>query len=180
MRVLPPVVAPGLRMLFCGINPSLRSGETGHHFAGPSNRFWPTLHAAGLTPRRLRAEEDATLLDLGLGVTNLVDRPTRAAAELSRDELRAGAAALDALVRTHEPRVLAVVGLGAWRDGFGRPGAGVGLQPERVGDRPVWVLPNPSGLNANHQLPELTRMFGDLRAYAEGLTRSATGAWPSP
>jgi TDG/mug DNA glycosylase family protein len=105
----------------------------------------------------------------GLGITNVVDRPSRAASELSDEELRAGAVALEALVRRHRPRVLAIVGIGAWRTGFSRPKATTGLQPETVGGRPVWVLPNTSGLNANHQLPELIRQFSALRAYALGL-----------
>ena len=155
-------------MLFCGINPSLASAAAGHHFARPGNRFWPALHESGFTPRRLRADEDRLLLDFGLGSTNLVDRPTRAAAELSAAELRAGAEALEALVARHRPRVVAVVGITAYRTAFARPGAGLGLQPERLAGRPLWVVPNPSGLNAHHQLPELARLFGDLRRYAEG------------
>ena len=164
-KPLRDVLAPGLDVLFCGINPSLVSAQRGHHFARPGNRFWPTLHRSGFTPRLLSPDEDAHLPEHGLGVTNLVDRPTRAAAELTAEEMRAGAQALDRLVARWEPRVVAVVGLGAWRTGFGRPAAGIGLQEETVGGRPVWVLPNPSGLNAHHQLPDLARLFGDLRAW---------------
>ncbi len=164
------MVAPGLRVLFCGINPSLRSAEVGHHFARPGNRFYKTLHLAGFTPRLLAPDEDERLLEHGVGVTNLVDRPTRGAADLSDGELRAGAQALAHLVERYEPRLLAVVGLGAWRTGFDHPHAEVGLQPDaEVGARPVWVLPNPSGLNAHYQLPDLARLYGAARAHAETL-----------
>jgi TDG/mug DNA glycosylase family protein len=162
-KPLRDVIAPGLDVLFCGINPSLTSAERGHHFARPGNRFWPALHRAGLTPRLMRPEEDVELLDHGLGVTNVVDRPTRTAAELSTEELRAGAAALDELVARYRPRVLAVLGVTAYRLGFGRPRAAIGLQPERVGGAATWVVPNPSGLNAHHQLSDLARIYGQLR-----------------
>ncbi|WP_072913690.1 G/U mismatch-specific DNA glycosylase [Geodermatophilus obscurus] len=162
-KPLRDVLAPGLDVLFCGINPSLTSAERGHHFARPGNRFWPALHRAGLTPRQLRPEEDAELLQYGLGVTNVVDRPTRTAAELSRGELRAGAGALGELVAQYRPRVLAVLGITAYRLGFDRPRAGTGLQPERVGGAVTWVVPNPSGLNAHSQLPDLARLYGQLR-----------------
>jgi TDG/mug DNA glycosylase family protein len=165
-KPLRDVLAPGLRILFCGINPSLISAARGHHFARPGNRFWPALHRSGLTPRLLSPDEDGELPRWGLGVTNLVDRPTARADELGRDELRAGAAALERLVAEWRPGVLAVVGLTAWREGFDRPGAGVGLQPGRVGGAPAWVLPNPSGLNAHYQLPDLARLFGELGEYA--------------
>jgi double-stranded uracil-DNA glycosylase len=162
-KPLRDVVAPGLDVLFCGINPSLRSAERGHHFARPGNRFWPALHLAGLTPRRLVPEEDAELLRYGLGVTNLVDRPTRTAAELAPEELRAGAVALADLVARYRPRVLAVLGVTAFRVGFATPRARLGRQPERVGGVATWVVPNPSGLNAHHQLPDLARLYGQLR-----------------
>ena len=161
-KPLPDVIAPGLDVLFCGINPSLTSAARGHHFARPGNRFWPALHLAGLTPRRLAPEEDRELLTHGLGVTNLVDRPTRTAAELTPDELRAGAAALADLVARYRPRVLAVLGVTAWRQGFGRPRAVVGPQDERVGGAVTWVVPNPSGLNAHHQLPDLARIYRQM------------------
>ena len=160
------VIAPGLDVLFCGINPSLLSAERGHHFARPGNRFWKTLHGSGFTPRLLSSDEDASVVDYGFGITNVVDRPTRGAAELSAAEMRDGMTALAALVAQYSPRVVAVVGLTAWRTGFDRPDAGLGLQPGRVGGRPAWVLPNPSGLNAHYQLPDLIRLFGELRAWA--------------
>jgi len=167
--VLGPILGPGLRVLFVGINPSLRSAEVGHHFARPGNRFWPTLHAAGFTPRRLRPDEDAELPRYGIGVTNIAFRPTRAAAELDREELRAGAAELERVVREHAPRLVAVVGLTAYRTAFDRPKAGWGLQGERIGGRPVWVLPNPSGLNAHYKPADFARVYAEARAYAETL-----------
>ncbi|SFL14794.1 G/U mismatch-specific DNA glycosylase [Geodermatophilus ruber] len=162
-KPLRDVIAPGLDVLFCGINPSLLSAARGHHFARPGNRFWPALHLAGLTPRRLAPEEDGELPRYGLGVTNLVDRPTRAAAELDPVELRAGAVALAELVARYRPRVLAVLGITAWRRAFDRPRATTGPQPERIGGAATWVVPNPSGLNAHHQLPDLARIYGQLR-----------------
>ncbi|MFD2091028.1 G/U mismatch-specific DNA glycosylase [Blastococcus deserti] len=182
-KPLPDVVAPDLDVLFCGINPSLVSAARGHHFARPGNRFWPALHLAGLTPRRLAPEEDRLLLGHGLGVTNVVDRPTRAAAELTPAELRAGAAALAGLVAEYRPRVLAVLGITAWRVAFDRPRAGMGRQPERVAGAVTWVVPNPSGLNAHFQLPDLARIYGRLRtAGDEGpgrRRRTAGGAAPA-
>jgi double-stranded uracil-DNA glycosylase len=167
--VLGPILGPGLRVLFVGINPSLRSAEVGHHFARPGNRFWPTLHAAGFTPRRLAPEEDGLLLSFGIGVTNIAERPTRAADELSRAELRAGAATLEAVVARDAPRLLAVVGLGAYRTAFERPRAAWGLQSETVGGRPVWILPNPSGLNAHYKPADFARLYAEARVYAAGL-----------
>jgi len=163
-KPLPDVIAPDLDILFCGINPSLMSAARGHHFARPGNRFWPALHLAGLTPRRLAPDEDRELLRYGIGVTNIVARPTRAAAELTVSELQEGAAALADLVSRHRPRVLAVLGVTAWRTAFGRPQATLGRQPDRVGGAETWVAPNPSGLNAHHQLPDLARLYGALRA----------------
>ena len=162
---LGPIVAPGLLVLFVGINPSLRSAEVGHHFARPGNRFWPALHAAGFTPRLLRPDEDAELPAYGVGVTNIAFRPTRAAAELSGEELRAGAAALERTVAATAPRLVAMLGLGAYRDAFGRE-ATWGLQPEPIGGRPVWVLPNPSGLNAHFKPADFARVFAEAREYA--------------
>ncbi|AHH96713.1 G/U mismatch-specific DNA glycosylase [Kutzneria albida] len=161
---IPDVVAPGLDVLFCGINPGLLSAATGHHFARPGNRFWPALHLSGFTPVQLRPDQQRELLDHGLGITNMVARATARAEELSADELRAGGAVLTDLVRGVRPKALAVVGLGAYRTAFGQPKAGVGARPERIGDTLVWVLPNPSGLNAHWQLPELAAEFARLRS----------------
>jgi double-stranded uracil-DNA glycosylase len=163
-KPLRDVIAPDLDVLFCGINPSLLSAERGHHFARPGNRFWPALHLAGLTPRLMTPDEDAELPRYGLGITNVVDRPTRTAAELSPAELAAGAVALAELVARYRPRVLAVLGVTAWRQAFARPKAVLGLQPERVGGAATWVLPNPSGLNAHHQLPDLARLYARVRS----------------
>jgi TDG/mug DNA glycosylase family protein len=162
-KPLPDVVGTGIDVLFCGINPSLMSAARGHHFARPGNRFWPALHLAGLTPRRLTPDEDRELLEYGLGVTNLVDRPTRTAAELHPDEFREGAAALAALVRRYRPRVVAVLGVTAWRTAFGHPRDGVGRQSTGLAGAEAWVLPNPSGLNAHYQLPALGRLYAEVR-----------------
>jgi TDG/mug DNA glycosylase family protein len=163
-KPLPDVIDEGVDVLFCGINPSLTSAARGHHFARPGNRFWPALHLAGLTPLRLHPDEDRTLLRYGLGVTNLVDRPTRTAAELRPDELRDGAAALGALVRRYRPRVVAVLGITAWRLAFGRADDAIGRNTADLAGAQVWVLPNPSGLNAHYQLPELGRLYAQLRS----------------
>lgn len=162
-RTIPDVIGDGLSVLFSGINPGLWSAATGHHFARPGNRFWPALHLGGLTPRLLTPDEDRELPRYGLGVTNVVDRPTRTAAELDAAELRAGAEALTALVERWRPRVLAVLGVTAWRVAFDRPRAALGLQTETVGGVAAWVVPNPSGLNAHYQLPDLAAIYGRLR-----------------
>ncbi|WP_373292389.1 MULTISPECIES: G/U mismatch-specific DNA glycosylase [Actinokineospora] len=162
-RTIPDVVAPGLAVLFCGINPSLYSAATGHHFARPGNRFWPALHLSGFTPRLLRPDEQGLLPGFGLGVTNLVRRATARADELSAEELVRGGARLRALVGRYRPRVVAVVGVTAYRVAFGIPDARVGRRPETVGSAAVWVLPNPSGLNAHYQLPDLAAEFRALR-----------------
>ncbi|MDP9178836.1 MAG: G/U mismatch-specific DNA glycosylase [Gemmatimonadota bacterium] len=165
-RTVRDLIAPGLSILFCGINPGLYSGATGLHFARPGNRFWPALHAGGFTERVLAPWEDHLLLEAGYGVTALVRRATATAAELSDEEFVAGRRALERKVRRYKPRWVAVVGLGAYRAAFGRPRAIVGRQPERIGPAGLWVLPNPSGLNANHQLPVLATMFRELRLAA--------------
>ena len=167
--MLGPIVGPGLTVLFVGINPSLRSQEAGHHFARPGNRFWPTLHAAGFTPRRLAPEEDGLLPSLGIGVTNIAGRATRAASELSADELRLGARALERVVAAHRPRLVAIVGITAYRTAFGRPRAAWGLQEETLGGRPVWILPNPSGLNAHYKPADFARLYREARLYAASL-----------
>ena len=169
MTALPPIIAPGLKVLFVGINPGLRSAAKGHNFAGPSNRFWPTLHAAGFTPHRFQPEEDITLPEIGLGITNLAPRPTRAAAELSDDELRAGAQALERLVEAHQPRLVAIVGVTAYRSAFTRPKATLGLQEDTIGGRPIWVLPNPSGLNAHFKPADFARLYAEARTFADTL-----------
>ena len=160
---VPDLIGRGLAVLFCGINPGLYSGATGHHFARPGNRFWPALHAAGLTDQVVRPWEERRLLEYGLGITNLVARATATAAELGPDELRAGRATLGRKIRRFRPRALAVLGIGAYRLAFESPHATVGRQPGLFDGAELWLLPNPSGLNANHQLPDLARAFGQLR-----------------
>jgi TDG/mug DNA glycosylase family protein len=162
-RRIADVIGPGLRVLFCGINPSLYSAAVGHHFARPGNRFWPALHTAGFTERLLSPAEDRSLLARGYGLTNLVSRATGAADELMPEELTAGGRRLARLVRRHRPAVVAVLGVTAYRAAFGRPKAGPGRQPETLADAVVWVLPNPSGLNAHYQLGDLARVYGELR-----------------
>ncbi len=171
-KTVPDVIAPGLDVLFCGINPGLYSGATGFHFARPGNRFWPALHGAGFTGRLLDPSEEHLLVDAGCGITNLVTRATATAAELSDEELATGRRALERKVRRYAPRWLAVLGIGAYRTAFGRRGAHIGEQPERLGSTGVWLLPNPSGLNANHQLPDLVRLFGELRKAARSTSRA--------
>jgi TDG/mug DNA glycosylase family protein len=153
-------------VLFCGINPGLYSAATGFHFARPGNRFWPALHASGFTPRLLHPSENAMLLALGYGLTNLVNRGTAAADELSAEELVRGGRRLASKVRRYRPRAIAFVGLGAYRTAFGRPKATIGRQPEKLEGAEVWVLPSPSGLNANYQLPALVQLFRKVRRTA--------------
>jgi double-stranded uracil-DNA glycosylase len=162
-RRVPDLIEPNLNVLFCGINPGLYSGATGHHFARPGNRFWPALHRSGFTPTLLSPWEEQSLLKLGIGITNLVARATAAASDLTDAELRAGRRRLERKVRRYTPRWVAVVGIGAYRTAFDRPRAVIGPQPERLHRSRLWVLPNPSGLNANHQIAELTQAFEALR-----------------
>jgi double-stranded uracil-DNA glycosylase len=165
-RTITDVGGPGLRVLFSGINPSLYSAATGHHFARPGNRFWPALHRAGFTGRQLHPSEQSGLPALGLGITNVVARATARADELTPAELTAGGAVLAALVERWKPRYLAVLGVTAYRAAFGRPKAALGVQPEPVGGVPVWVLPNPSGLNAHYTVDTLAAAYAELRRAA--------------
>jgi TDG/mug DNA glycosylase family protein len=158
------VIASNLCVLFCGINPGLYSAAVGHHFARPGNRFWPTLHAAGFTPRLFSPFEETELLALGCGITNLVARTTATAAELSREELQAGGRSLRRKVLRYRPRFLAVVGFTAYRVAFDQPKASGGLQQPRIGSTAIWLLPNPSGLNAHHQSAALAQCFAALKA----------------
>lgn len=166
-RTVPDVVRPGLAVLLCGINPSLWSGAVGLHFATPGNRLWPALHASGWTDRRLRPDETDALLAAGCGVTNLVGRATARADELTDDELRAGLPRLTALAAEHAPRYVAFLGLTAYRTATGERAA-VGPQDRVLGPSPVWLLPNPSGLNASWQLPRLAEAYAELRVAATG------------
>lgn len=160
---VPDVIAPHLRVLFCGINPGLYSGATGHHFARPGNRFWRALHGAGFTQRLLSPWEEHALLKCGCGVTNLVARATASADEIDAPELVAGHRRLRSKVKRYAPACIAVLGVGAYRIAFGRPGATLGRQPEKLGDAALWLLPNPSGLNAHYQLAELVPLLRELR-----------------
>ncbi|MDX6248597.1 MAG: double-stranded uracil-DNA glycosylase [Kribbellaceae bacterium] len=166
-QVLPDLIRPGLDVLFCGINPGLVSAATGHHFARPGNRFWPALHLAGFTPRQFRPDEQADLLDLGLGITNVVDRASARADELTRAEFAAGGEQLVKKVLANEPKWLAVVGVTAYRDAFGERKAAMGRQQRLIGSTRVWILPNPSGLNAHYTLPKLAAAFAELNAAAQ-------------
>jgi double-stranded uracil-DNA glycosylase len=161
---IPDVLGPGLRVLFCGINPGLYSAATGHHFARPGNRFWPALHASGFTSRQLRPDEQGLLPGLGLGITNIVARSSARADELGAAELAQGARRLTALVGRVEPGWLAILGVTAYRAAFGRPHAVVGPQPELIGQTRLWILPNPSGLNAHWTAAQLAAEFARLRA----------------
>ena len=163
---VPDLVGPSTRVLLCGINPSLWSGAVGLHFANPSNRLWPALHAAGWTQRRLRPDETGELLEAGLGITNLVARATARADELDDDELRAGLADVTALAERVRPRHVAFLGLTAYRTATGARRAVVGPQQRRLGPAGVWLLPNPSGLNASWQLPRLAQAYAELRRAA--------------
>jgi double-stranded uracil-DNA glycosylase len=162
-RVIPDVIAPDLRVLFSGINPGLYSAWTGHHFARPGNRFWPALHASGFTPRLLRPDEQDELLRLGLGITNVVARTTARADELTDDEIAEGGELLRAKTLRFGPRWLAVLGVTVYRVAFGDRTAKVGPQELTIGDTGVWVLPNPSGLNAHYSAAALAEEFSRLR-----------------
>jgi TDG/mug DNA glycosylase family protein len=162
-KTIKDVIAPDLNVLFVGINPGLYSGATGDHFARPGNRFWPTLHAAGFTDVLLHPSQKNELLRYGLGITNLVARTTARADELEDEELRRGAKRLASKAKRYRPRFVAFLGLSAYRIGTGHKKAVVGRQDETIGGCDVWLLPNTSGLNAHYQLPELAKIFGELR-----------------
>jgi TDG/mug DNA glycosylase family protein len=162
-RKVRDVIAPDLHVLFCGINPGLWTAYTGHHFAGPGNRFWKALHLGGFTPRVLAPSEKRELLQWGLGITNVVMRATATAAELEAHEYGAGGRRLVAKVKRYRPRALAVLGVGAFKAAFGHGGVTVGEQPETIGRTHVWVLPNPSGLNQNYGLAQMGKLFAALR-----------------
>jgi double-stranded uracil-DNA glycosylase len=165
-QTIADVAAPGLRVLFSGINPGLYSAAAGYHFARPGNRFWPVLYRSGFTPRLLRPDQQDRLLDLGLGITNVVARATARADELRPEELREGGRVLEVKVGQLRPQWLAIVGVTAYRTAFGHPGAQLGPQGEPLGSTPVWVLPNPSGLNASYQMDRLAQEFARLRETA--------------
>ncbi len=179
-RTIPDLVAPGLEVLFCGINPGLVSGARGLHFARPGNRFWPLLYAAGFTDRVLDPADQRQLLELRLGITNLVPYTSRAAADLSGAQLRKGADHLQRKVARLRPAFVAVLGMGAYRTAFGRPRATIGLQDESLSRARLWLLPNPSGLQARYGLADMAAMYQELRLAAgrPGPTAAATTARP--
>ncbi|MDB5386692.1 MAG: mismatch-specific uracil-DNA glycosylase [Planctomycetaceae bacterium] len=162
-KSLPDVIAPDLKVLFCGINPSLYSAAVGHHFARPGNRFWPTLFTAGFTDRLLSPFEDRLLLNFGCGISNVVERPSTSAAEVTVSEFVAGADLLRKKVALYRPKVIAVLGVGAFRTAFLCRDAVIGKQTLKIGDAQIWVLPNPSGLNAHYGREELARIFEEMR-----------------
>jgi TDG/mug DNA glycosylase family protein len=162
-RRVPDLVAPDLDVLFCDINPGLWSAAVGHHFARPGNRFWKVLQGAGFSSELIAPQDERRLLELGLGVTNLVPRSSATAAELTPDELREGGRRLARTVKRWRPRFVAIVGIGAFRTAYDRPKAVVGEQPETIGGARTWLLPNPSGLQAHYQFDDLVAAFGALR-----------------
>jgi double-stranded uracil-DNA glycosylase len=166
-RTIPDLVAPGLRVLFAGINPSLYSAASGYHFARPGNRFWPALHRSGFTSCQLRPDQQPLLLGLGLGITNVVARATARADELDAAELRAGGRTLAELAGALDVSFLAILGVTAYRTAFGLPKAVVGPQADPIGRARVWILPNPSGLNAHWSAAALAEEFGRLRHAAD-------------
>jgi TDG/mug DNA glycosylase family protein len=166
-KTLPDLIAEGLKVLFCGINPGLYTAAVGHHFARPGNRFWPALHQAGFTERLYSPFEEERLLDLGYGITNLVARATASAAELTVEEYIQGGRRLEQKIKRYRPICVSFVGIGAYRVAFGRPKALLGRQPDRLGDAMIWTLPSTSGLNANHKPADLARLFAELREAIE-------------
>jgi TDG/mug DNA glycosylase family protein len=165
-RGVPDVIAPDLRVLFCGINPGTLSGQLGQHFARPGNRFWKLLHASGFTDDLVAPAEQEMLPARGVGITNLVERATAAASAVTIEELREGAVRLEAKAVAWRPRCVAVLGLGAYRTAFRRPKAMIGRQPEPLGSATLWLLPNPSGLQARYQFPEMTELFRRVYLFA--------------
>jgi double-stranded uracil-DNA glycosylase len=182
-RTVPDLLGPDLAVLFVGINPGLYSGATGHHFARPGNRFWPALHRSGFTPRQLHPSEAPELLLHGIGMSKLVQRATATAAELTPAELRRGAARIRRLVRELQPRAVCFLGVGAYCAAYGLKRATVGRQTEPMEDAELWVLPNPSGLNANYQMPDFVRLFTEVRESVQQPSPKApskTGRIPTP
>ncbi|HVA73467.1 MAG TPA: G/U mismatch-specific DNA glycosylase [Acidimicrobiales bacterium] len=173
---MPDVITGDLSVLFCGVNPGLWSAAVGHHFARPGNRFWKSLYLSGFTDRLLTPEEGRELLRSGLGVTNLVDRATRSANELTRAHLREGAERLARKVVRWRPLCVAVLGMSAYRTAFDRPAARLGLQPEDLETAKLWLLPNPSGLQARYQIADIVEQMHELRSYvSNGIRPRAPG-----
>jgi double-stranded uracil-DNA glycosylase len=173
-KTVPDVIAPNLRVLFAGINPGLYTAAVGHHFARPGNRFWPALYKSGFTKRLLSPFEERELLCLGLGITNVVRHATASASELTKEDFNNGGRVLAAKVKRYHPRIVAILGVGAYRQAFVNPKAQIGEQAGRIHSARVWVLPNPSGLNANYQLPELVRLLMTLRSAVDDVQHDQT------
>jgi TDG/mug DNA glycosylase family protein len=168
-KTIRDVIAPNLKVLFAGINPGLYTAAVGHHFARPGNRFWNALHDGGFSERLLSPFEERELLKGGYGITNVASRATATADRLTKEEIREGGQKLVAKVRRYQPRVLAILGLGAYRVAFNQPKAVIGLQQQTIAGTQLWILPNPSGLNANYQRNDLARLFGELKAAADAI-----------
>ena len=166
-RTIEDVIDYNLKVLFCGINPGIWSGATGHHFAKPGNRFWKTLHLAGFSDRILHPSEEHELLENGYGITNIVKRTSARADELSNEEIIHGGKNLTKKIKKFTPQFLAVLGIGTYRTAFQQPKAKLGLQDETIGETRIWLLPNPSGLNAHYQLNNLAKLFSELRQAAD-------------
>lgn len=166
-KSLPDMIAPNLKLLFCGINPGLYTAAIGHHFGRPGNRFWPALYASGFTDRLLSPYEERELLSLGYGLTNIVDRASARADDLTEEELREGARILEKKVTRYQSGYIAFLGITAYRTAFQRPNAKLGRQQETLAGAKTWVLPSPSGLNAHHSPADLARLFGELRRVIE-------------
>ena len=169
-KTVADLIAPNLKVLFCGINPGLYTAAIGHHFGRPGNRFWPALYAGGFSDRLLSPYEEHELLPRGYGITNIVARASARADDLTEDELRAGARVLMRKVKRHRPRLIAFLGITAYRIAFERPHAALGLQPETLAETKIWLLPSPSGLNAHHSPAILARLFAELRRAVEELS----------
>ena len=166
-KTLPDVIAKNLRVLFCGINPGLYTAAAGHHFARPGNRFWPALYKSGFTNRLLSPFDERELLKAKLGITNVVSHATASASEVTKEDFVRGGRTLRRKVRRYRPRIVAILGIEAYRKAFGQLEVQIGEQDETIGEARLWVLPNPSGLNANYQLKDFTRLFRKLRKAAE-------------
>lgn len=164
-KFVPDIIGTDLKVLFCGVNPGLWSAAVGHHFARPGNRFWKALNLSGLTNHPIGPDDERDLLDYGLGITNLVDRATRSADELKREDLQEGAKRLTSKVETWKPRCVAVLGMGAYRSAFSEPHAQLGLQPSKLGPASVWLLPNPSGIQARYQIADVVEQLRDLGSF---------------
>jgi TDG/mug DNA glycosylase family protein len=164
---VPDLIAPGLKVLFCGINPGLYSAAIGHHFGRPGNRFWPAVYAGGFSDRLLSPYEERELLPRGYGITNIVARASARADDLTEEELREGAKILKRKVARYRPLFIAFLGITAYRTAFQRPRAVLGRQEEKLGETAIWVLPNPSGLNAHHSAVDLARLFRELHEVSE-------------